>query len=125
MRLAIILLLLVFVPGLGLRVNGARRWIRLGFAGFQSVEAVKLMFIVYLASYLVRHRDNVQMSMFGVIKPLGMALILVALLLLQPDFGSARRSSRSRSAWSGSAARACATCSTWRFRRCRRSPGRR
>jgi len=87
--LAIILLLLVFVPGLGLRVNGARRWIRLGFAGFQSVEAVKLMFIVYLASYLVRHRDNVQMSMFGVIKPLGMALILVALLLMQPDFGSA------------------------------------
>jgi cell division protein FtsW len=87
--LAIILLLLVFVPGLGLRVNGARRWIRLGFAGFQSVEAVKLMFIVYLASYLVRHRQNVQMSMFGVIKPLGMALILVALLLMQPDFGSA------------------------------------
>src|SRR5512135_872722 len=87
--LAIILLLLVFVPGLGLRVNGARRWIRLGFAGFQSVEAVKLMFIVYLASYLVRHREHVQTSMFGVIKPLGMALVLVALLLLQPDFGSA------------------------------------
>jgi cell division protein FtsW len=87
--LAIILLLLVFVPGLGLRINGARRWIRLGFAGFQSVEAVKLMFIVYLASYLVRHRDNVQRSMFGVIKPLGMALILVGLLLMQPDFGSA------------------------------------
>ena len=87
--LAIILLLLVFVPGLGLRINGARRWIRLGFAGFQSVEAVKLMFIVYLASYLVRHRDNVQMSMFGVIKPLGVALILVGLLLMQPDFGSA------------------------------------
>ena len=87
--LAIILLLLVFVPGLGLRINGARRWIRLGFAGFQSVEAVKLMFIVYLASYLVRHRVNVQTRMFGVIKPLGVALILVALLLLQPDFGSA------------------------------------
>jgi cell division protein FtsW len=87
--LAIILLLLVFVPGLGLRINGARRWIRLGFAGFQSVEAVKLMFIVYLASYLVRHRDNVQRSMFGVIKPLGVALILVGLLLMQPDFGSA------------------------------------
>ena len=87
--LAVILLLLVFVPGLGLRINGARRWIRLGIAGFQSVEAVKLMFIIYLASYLVRHRDNVQARLFGVIKPLGMALILVALLLLQPDFGSA------------------------------------
>ena len=86
---AVILLLLVFVPGLGLRINGARRWIRLGFAGFQSVEAAKLLFIVYLASYLVRHRDNVQSSLFGVIKPLGVAVILVALLLAQPDFGSA------------------------------------
>ena len=87
--LAMILLLLVFVPGLGIRMNGARRWIRLGFAGFQSVEAVKLMFIVYLASYLVRHREHVQPRLFGVIKPLGMAFILVALLLMQPDFGSA------------------------------------
>ena len=87
--LAIILLLLVFVPGLGLRMNGARRWIRLGLLGFQSVEAVKLMFIVYLASYLVRHREAVQARLSSVIKPLGVAVILVALLLAQPDFGSA------------------------------------
>jgi cell division protein FtsW len=86
---SVILLLLVFVPGIGMRINGARRWIRLGLVGFQSVEAVKLLFIVYLASYLVRQRDNVQLRLFGVIKPLGVAVILVALLLLQPDFGSA------------------------------------
>jgi cell division protein FtsW len=87
--LAIILLLLVFVPGLGLRLNGARRWIHLGIAGFQSVEAAKLMFVVYLASYLVRHRDSVQRRLSSVIKPLGVAATLVALLLAQPDFGSA------------------------------------
>ncbi|HEX6834798.1 MAG TPA: putative lipid II flippase FtsW, partial [Rudaea sp.] len=85
----VILLLLVFVPGLGARINGARRWIRLGIGTFQSVEAVKLIFIVYLASYIVRHRDNVQARLFGVIKPLGMAAVLVLLLLAQPDFGSA------------------------------------
>ena len=55
-----VLLLLVFVPVLGIRVNGARRWINLGVVGFQSVEAVKLILIVLLASYLVRYRDNVQ-----------------------------------------------------------------
>jgi cell division protein FtsW len=88
--LAIILLLLVFVPGLGLRVNGARRWIRLGFAGFQSVEAVKLMFIVYLASYLVRHRDHVQLSMFGVIKPLGSAALIIAVTVGMVWLGGAR-----------------------------------
>ncbi|GAA0714116.1 putative lipid II flippase FtsW [Dokdonella soli] len=85
----IVLLLLVFVPLIGIRVNGARRWIRLGFVGFQSVEAVKLILVIYMASYLVRHRENVQASFFGVIKPLVIAGGLVGLLLAQPDFGSA------------------------------------
>ena len=84
-----VLLLLVFVPGIGFRVNGARRWIHLGISGFQSVEAMKLILVVYLASYLVRHREKVQGSFFGVIKPLGMALLIAAMLLAQPDFGSA------------------------------------
>ena len=87
--LAIVLLLLVYAPGIGYRVNGARRWIHLGISGFQPVEAVKLILIAYLASYLVRHRDSVQASMLGVLKPLGIAVLLVGLLLLQPDFGSA------------------------------------
>ncbi len=86
---AFILLLLVFVPGIGMRINGARRWIHLGISGFQSVEMVKLILIVYLASYLVRHRESVHVSMIGVLKPLGIAGMLVVLLLAQPDFGSA------------------------------------
>ncbi|HEU4663694.1 MAG TPA: putative lipid II flippase FtsW [Dokdonella sp.] len=83
------LLLLVFVPFIGVRVNGARRWVRLGFVGFQSVEAVKVLFVVYMASYLVRHRDNLQGKLLGVVKPLATAAIFAALLLAQPDFGSA------------------------------------
>lgn len=85
---AVFLLLLVFVPGLGKRINGARRWITLGISNFQSVEAVKLFFIIYLSSYLVRHQEAVQTKLFGVIKPLGVAGVLVVLLLAQPDFGS-------------------------------------
>lgn len=87
--LAIVLLLLVFVPGLGMRINGARRWINLGISGFQSVEAAKLLLIVYLASYLVRQREAVQRNLFGVVKPVGVAGLVVVLLLAQPDFGSA------------------------------------
>ncbi|HNV07289.1 MAG: putative lipid II flippase FtsW [Dokdonella sp.] len=87
--IGLILLLLVFVPGIGMRVNGARRWINVGISGFQSVELVKLILIVYLASYLVRHREGVQASMWGVCKPIGIAALLVGLLLMQPDFGSA------------------------------------
>lgn len=87
--LAFILLLLVFIPGIGMEKNGARRWIHLGISGFQSVELVKLILIVYMASYLVRHRDGVQAKFWGVCRPIGVAALLVGLLLLQPDFGSA------------------------------------
>jgi len=83
------LLLSVFVPGIGMRINGALRWIHLGVSGFQPVEAFKLLLILYLSSYLVRHRESVQRNFFGVIKPIGVAGIGVALLLVQPDFGSA------------------------------------
>ncbi|MGE5168124.1 MAG: peptidoglycan glycosyltransferase FtsW, partial [Deltaproteobacteria bacterium] len=55
----------------------------------QSVEAVKLLFVFYLASYLVRQHNAVRTRFFGVIKPVGMAVVLVGLLLMQPDFGSA------------------------------------
>ena len=83
-----VLLALVFVPGLGSSVNGARRWINLGVARFQTVEAVKVLYIVWLSSYLVRFRDEVNATWPAMLKPLGVAVGLVALLLLQPDFGS-------------------------------------
>jgi len=85
----IVLLLCLFVPGVGHKVNGATRWINLGFTTFQAVEAVKLALIVYLASYLVRFGSQVRTSLLGTIKPLGIAGVVVALLLVQPDFGSA------------------------------------
>lgn len=85
---AIILLILVLFPGIGVKINGARRWLNLGIARFQVVEAVKLAMIVYLAGYIVRHKEGLQHKFFGVIKPLITALLLAGLLLLQPDFGS-------------------------------------
>ncbi|MEP6634919.1 MAG: putative peptidoglycan glycosyltransferase FtsW, partial [Luteimonas sp.] len=83
-----VLLLLVFVPGIGKSVNGARRWLNFGVSSFQAVEAVKLMYIVWLSSYLVRFRDEVNATWGAMLKPLGVAVALVALLILQPDFGS-------------------------------------
>jgi cell division protein FtsW len=82
------LLAVVFVPGLGSSVNGARRWINLFVIRFQSVEAVKVLYIVWLASYLVRFRDEVNATWPAMLKPLGVAGLLIVLLLLQPDFGS-------------------------------------
>jgi cell division protein FtsW len=84
-----VLLLLPWLPGLGVSVNGARRWINLGLSRFQVVEAVKVIYIVWLASYLVRFRDEVDATWAAMLKPLGVAVLLVAMLLAQPDFGSA------------------------------------
>jgi cell division protein FtsW len=84
-----ILLLAVLLPGIGSSVNGARRWLNLGVAKFQAIEAVKLMFVVWLASYLVRNRDELDRNWMTLLKPLGVLATLVAVLLMQPDFGSA------------------------------------
>jgi len=87
--LSILALLLVLVPGIGHTVNGSTRWIRLGFVNFQVVEAVKLLVILYIAGYLARKADRVQSRFFDTLKPLGVAGLLSAILLLQPDMGSA------------------------------------
>jgi cell division protein FtsW len=87
--LSVLLLLAVLVPGLGHTVNGSTRWIRLGFLNFQVVEAVKLMVVIYLAGYLARKSQLVQSRFFDTFKPLIFAGLLSAILLVQPDMGSA------------------------------------
>lgn len=82
------LLLVVFIPGLGVTINGARRWINLGISRFQTVEVVKVLYIIWLSSYLVRFRDEVNATWLAMLKPVGVVGMLVVLLLLQPDFGS-------------------------------------
>lgn len=83
------MLLLVFMPVVGKSVNGAQRWINVpGVSAFQAVEAVKLMYIVWLASYLKRYSEEVSATWPAMLKPIGVAIALVILLALQPDFGS-------------------------------------
>jgi cell division protein FtsW len=89
LALAFLMLLAVFVPHFGMRINGARRWLNLLVTTFQPVEAVKLILVVYVASYLVRHRESVETKFLGLFKPVLVAGIIVLLLLAQPDFGSA------------------------------------
>ena len=89
MWLSALLLLLVFIPGIGRSVNGSARWITLGFVNFQVVEAVKVMVIVYMAGYLVRKADMVRIRFFDTLKPLLLAAMLTGILLMQPDMGSA------------------------------------
>ncbi len=89
LALAVILLLLVLIPGIGREVNGSMRWIDLGPVNLQSSEPAKLCVIAYLAGYLVRQGDRVRNSFGGFIAPILVVTVLAGLLLLEPDYGGA------------------------------------
>lgn len=82
------LLLIVLIPGIGKVVNGSRRWLHLGFITLQPSELMKLFFVIYLASYLQRFQEEVELTWKGFIKPFILLLIIIALLLKEPDFGT-------------------------------------
>ncbi len=84
----VLLLLVLWLPHVGKTINGARRWLNLGPASFQVVELVKVFYLVWLASYLKRYSEDVAERWYAMLKPAGVALLLVAMLMLQPDFGS-------------------------------------
>jgi cell division-specific peptidoglycan biosynthesis regulator FtsW len=81
------LLLLVFVPGVGKVVNGSARWIDLGFFNLQPSELAKVFIVIYLASFLERHLDEVRENWSGFFKPLVVIFAAVVLLHFEPDHG--------------------------------------
>ena len=87
--LAFIVLILPFVPVLGYEVNGSLRWINLGIVRFQVVEAAKLLVIVFVAGYLARRPELARGRFAETLKPLLVVGLLAAILLKQPDMGSA------------------------------------
>tara|TARA_B100000686_G_scaffold139975_1_gene147405 strand:- start:3917 stop:5092 length:1176 start_codon:yes stop_codon:yes gene_type:complete len=84
----IFLLILVFIPGVGIEVNGAYRWIRSGPLGLQPSEVMKLITIVYIAGYSVRRLKDLQSNWFAFFKPSLLIVLIVSLILLQPDLGT-------------------------------------
>ncbi len=86
---AVVLLGLVWIPGLGHTVNGSTRWINLGISKFQVGEAVKLSMVVFLAGYMARCEHALRERLLPALLPLVAAGLVALLLLLQPDFGSA------------------------------------
>lgn len=82
------LLLAVLVPGVGTEVNGSVRWLNTGLFRLQVSEPAKLMILLYLASYLNRHGEEVRTQLSGFIKPLALLGLAAILLLLEPDFGA-------------------------------------
>jgi len=85
---ALALLLLVLIPGIGAMVNGARRWLRVGPLNFQVSELARVLVLNWLCGYCVRKRAELEHTLPGLVKPLGLLGVAAALLLLEPDFGA-------------------------------------
>lgn len=84
--LSLVLLTLVFIPGIGEEIEGARRWIDIGFS-FQPSEVVKLFFIIYLSAWLAKNKERIkQASTFFLF--LSFLIIISFLIILQPDLGT-------------------------------------
>ena len=87
--IGVALLLAVLIPGLGHRSHGSRRWLQLGGLAFQASELARVLILVYVSSYAVRHEDELRSTIMGLLKPLGVLAFAAALLLLEPDMGAA------------------------------------
>ncbi len=80
------LLVLVLIPGIGVEINGSRRWINIGVATIQPAELTKILTIIFFAAHLSQNRHAVHT--LEIWKPYFLVLGSVCLLLLlQPDLG--------------------------------------
>ena len=87
--ISLLLLLLVFVPGIGREVNASSRWLDFRFFTLQPAELLKFTIPVFCAFYLAHSRQSLNESRHGLVIPIGVTVVVCILLLLQPDFGSA------------------------------------
>ncbi len=83
------LLILVFVPNIGAKVGGARRWLKLAGWCFQPAEMAKLVLIIYSAHFLSRKHGELAAFRHGILPLIIVLGITMILILLQPDFGTA------------------------------------
>jgi cell division protein FtsW len=87
--LCALMLVAVLIPGLGKKVGGAARWIKVGGLSFQPVEFVKIGLVLFMAHSLARKQDKIKSFRLGLLPYMVILSVLLSLLLAQPDMGSA------------------------------------
>jgi cell division protein FtsW len=85
---ALFLAALVFVPHVGVSLNGARRWIRLPGATFQPSEFVKVALIIMLAWYCDRSQRKMNTIVRGILVPGAIIAPALGLVFIEPDRGT-------------------------------------
>lgn len=85
----LVLLVLVLIPGIGMKINGARRWIDIGPMNMQVSDVAKIGYILCLAQYFSIIQRKRRQFFQGFLMPIGIIGIFFILILMQPDFGTA------------------------------------
>src|SRR5881227_2132901 len=86
--LALAALALCYVPHIGMRLNGSRRWVGLGPVTFQPSELGKLAAIFFLATWFTRYEKADGNVLFGLVLPLAIISLLAGLVLGEVDLGT-------------------------------------
>ena len=85
---ATVMLAAVMIPGVGARVGGAQRWLRIAGVNFQPGELAKFAVILFGAAQLERKFDRLSKPAAGLLSPFLVPMPALLLLLAQPDFGT-------------------------------------
>lgn len=82
--ISVVLLILVFVPGLGVQSYGANRWVNLFGISIQPSEITKFALVLFLACYLSENHDKIK-TFKGLILPIAVAGVLCVLVIIEPS----------------------------------------
>lgn len=84
----LVLLLLTLVPGIGVKVKGARRWINIGLFKFQTSEFAKYVLILFLANYYQKHQDYKKSFIKFLVIPFALLCSMLVLIIKQPNYST-------------------------------------
>ena len=87
--LSAVLLVLVIIPGVGVYVNGSRRWLSIAGMSFQPSELAKIAIVLYMATTLTYRGQRIRSLLFGIVPVLLVPGIMFLLILQQPNLSTA------------------------------------
>ena len=85
--MSVFMLAIVLIPGIGVYVNGARRWINLGFTNFQPSELAKILLIIFFAKFIMKPKEDLSEKQ-TILKAVVLIAIPLALILKEPNLST-------------------------------------
>ena len=85
--ISVFMLAIVLIPGIGVYVNGARRWINLGFTNFQPSELAKILLIIFFAKFIMKYEEDLSEKQ-TILKAVILIAIPLALIFKEPNLST-------------------------------------